>query len=148
VLQPNDEIEWANKAARLVLGVQQTDKGQRIPHLIRYPEFISYLKSGNYNQSVIIPSPLNARMILEVRIIVYGEGLRLLLAQDVTQLKRMETMRKDFVANVSHELTYTLDGLERLFGDHARYGRRQLTIVYDIIQGDARANRAYATFGR
>lgn len=104
VLSAGDEIEWANKAAREVLGLLPSDKGQRIQNLIRFPEFIYYLKSKQYDDPVILPSPLNNRMLLAVRIINYGAGLRLLLAQDVTQLKQMERMRKDFVANVSHEL--------------------------------------------
>jgi two-component system phosphate regulon sensor histidine kinase PhoR len=104
VLGANDEIEWANKTARSVFGLQQSDKGQRIPNLIRFPEFIRYLKSGNYEEAVILPSPVNSQITLAVRVVSYGAGLRLLLAQDVTQLKKMERMRKDFVANVSHEL--------------------------------------------
>ena len=112
VLGVNDEIDWANKAARQVFGLKMSDKGQRIPNLIRFPEFIRYLKAENYKESVVVPSPIDNRIILEIRIVPYGAGLRLLLAQDITQLKKMERMRKDFVANVSHELRTPLTVLK------------------------------------
>ena len=104
VLGKHDEIEWANTAAKTVLGLQPTDRGQRIPNLIRFPVFVRYLKGGDFSQAIIMPSPTNSHMSLAVRVVSYGAGLRLLIAQDVTQLRKMEQMRKDFVANVSHEL--------------------------------------------
>ncbi len=112
ILGPHDEIDWANKAARDVFGLKTSDKGQRIPNLIRFPEFNRYLRSRNYKDSVILPSPVDNRVALEVKVIGYGAGLRLLIAQDITQFKKMERMRKDFVANVSHELRTPLTVLK------------------------------------
>ncbi len=34
----------------------------------------------------------------------YGDSEKLLLSRDITRWERMETTRRDFVANVSHEL--------------------------------------------
>lgn len=104
ILGEYGEIEWSNKAARNVLGLKKSDKGQRIPNLIRSPQFVEYLRSNDYEQKIDIVSPVNENIILQITIVPYGAGLRLLIAQDMTQLKQMERMRKDFVANVSHEL--------------------------------------------
>jgi len=42
--------------------------------------------------------------VLSVRVIEFGEERKLLNSRDVTAEERLDTMRRDFVANVSHEL--------------------------------------------
>jgi two-component system phosphate regulon sensor histidine kinase PhoR len=104
VLSTDDQIDWFNEAAGQLLGLRRSDIGQKIGNLIRFPKFVQYLGAGNYSTTVGIPSPISENTQLDIRIVLYGDDLRLLVAQDVTQLRFMERVRTDFVANVSHEL--------------------------------------------
>lgn len=50
--------------------------------------------------------------VLEIRIMGYGAGQLLLMARDITRVRQLEGMRKEFVANVSHELKTPLTVLQ------------------------------------
>jgi two-component system, OmpR family, phosphate regulon sensor histidine kinase PhoR len=118
VLGPYDEINWFNSAAARLLGLKNTDIGQHIGNLVRHPKFTNYLVVREYDKGISIPAPRSSDIVIGIRIVRYGKGLRLLIAQDITRVKQMETMRRDFVANVSHELrtplTVLLGYLENL----------------------------------
>ncbi len=101
----SDEIEWWNQAATRYLGFKYPrDTGQRVSNLIRNPEFLAYLQSGDEQMEIEMPSPVNEDILLKVRVIPYSKNRRLLVARDVTRVQRLERTRQDFVANVSHEL--------------------------------------------
>lgn len=109
VLNEKDEIVNYNKAARRLLGLRKKrDKGQHIDHLMRHPDFIAYLESGNPKESVVIPSPKTREAWLSCRVIPYGGNQKLLLVRDITQSVKLEQMRSSFVANASHELSSPL----------------------------------------
>ena len=105
VLGPNGEIVWFNAAAQALLGLRlPQDLGLRVPNLVRAPAFTEYFSKGDYTDEVEAPSALNASVTLAFRIIPYGNGQRLMIVRDVSELRRMEMARRDFVANASHEL--------------------------------------------
>jgi two-component system phosphate regulon sensor histidine kinase PhoR len=134
VLGPRDQIDWFNEAAERLLGLRRGDIGQNIANLLRYPKFSQYLQHADYRDTVGIPSPVNENQHLEIRIVPYGEHLRLLVAQDVTHLRFMERVRTDFVANVSHELrtplTVLKGYLETLADNPQRLSESEARIIH------------------
>ena len=99
------EIIWFNDAAERLLGLRPgQDLRRRIGNLIRHPDFVGYLRHGSYEEPVDIPAPASPGVRISLRIVPYGSDQRLLIARDVTRLYRLEEMRRDFVANASHEL--------------------------------------------
>src|SRR5690606_32361115 len=96
VLGPRDEIDWFNEAAERLLGLRRGDIGQPIGNLLRHPSLRLHLKNPDHRATVSIPSPVTENIQLDIRIVPYGEDLRLLVAQDVTQLRFMERVRSDF----------------------------------------------------
>lgn len=105
VLSDDFVIEWGNKKAQKLLGIRRSgDVGQRINNLIRHPDFTEFLAKGDFDSLCHIPSPVNDTIQLELRVMPYGTEQVLFLARDVSKIYRLEQMRRDFVANVSHEL--------------------------------------------
>jgi two-component system phosphate regulon sensor histidine kinase PhoR len=104
LLDASDQIEWCNSVAADHFGLDPVrDRRQRVTNLVRTPAFVSYLQGGQYGEALTLFSP-RGDTTLSVLIRPYGEGMKLVLSQDVTERLRMDAMRRDFVANVSHEI--------------------------------------------
>ncbi len=106
MLDDADQIEWCNGVAEQHFGLNaKRDVRQRITHLIRRPEFVSYLTRQRYDEPLVMRDMgEHKRNVTAVQILPYGESRKLVLTQDITKLENTEAMRRDFVANVSHEL--------------------------------------------
>jgi two-component system phosphate regulon sensor histidine kinase PhoR len=110
ILDPSATIEWMNPRAELLLGLDaQRDVGMPVTHLVREPEFVAFIaEQKKLNGEVQVPltvRPLRSPgHVLHIRAAPFSAGRTLLLVEDLTQLNRLETVRRDFVANVSHEM--------------------------------------------
>ena len=105
ILDEAYHIEWCNLLAEQHFGLDcSRDIGQQITYLARQPELIQYLALREFAEPLILRGASQAGLILSIKLIVYGGNKLLLISRDVTQLERIEVMRRDFVANVSHEL--------------------------------------------
>ncbi|MEO0345014.1 MAG: phosphate regulon sensor histidine kinase PhoR [Pseudomonadota bacterium] len=105
VLTQENEIQRYNAAARMMLGLRRRrDRGQRVDHLVRHPNFVTYLSADDYALPVTIPSPVRDGGWLSLRLVPYSDEGRLLTVRDITERTRLTRMRRDFVANASHEL--------------------------------------------
>ena len=101
-----DTIHWFNKSAKRLLGFRYpADVGNHLTHLVRSPRFVQWLGDARRDEALMdLPSPEDERVRLLCRLIVYRPGFRLLIVRDISNLMRLEQIRRDFVANVSHEL--------------------------------------------
>lgn len=99
------QIEYWNPAAGDYLRLRQDkDRGQPLTNLIREPRFHAYCNQGEFGEPLEISAPGDDNRILEILITEFGPGDRLLVVRDVSRMRQLEQMRKDFVSNVSHEL--------------------------------------------
>jgi two-component system, OmpR family, phosphate regulon sensor histidine kinase PhoR len=105
ILNAQREIVWFNRTAARLLNLRSTaDLGMRIEHLLREPEFVRYVASGDYANPIVIRPTTGEDSYLSFQVAPYGEGQLLLLVSDVSRQARLEAVRRDFVANASHEL--------------------------------------------
>ena len=118
ILDGHRAIEWMNLQAEVCLGLKASlDSGSRITHLLREPEFLTYLDGTDHRGVPLeLRTQRNPGRSLHIQAAPFAAGRTLLLVRDVTQLQKLATMRRDFVANVSHELktplTVTLGFIE------------------------------------
>jgi two-component system phosphate regulon sensor histidine kinase PhoR len=137
VLLDGDRIEWLNDVAQLHLAVDpERDAGRYITHIVRQPEFVQYVDRADFDKPIIIELPHAVGRVISLQVIPFGEWQRVLLTRDITQFRAVERMRREFVANVSHEmrtpLTVVTGFIETLRDERdPREARRYLDLMAD-----------------
>jgi two-component system phosphate regulon sensor histidine kinase PhoR len=132
-LSSANTIDWVNHQGEQQFGLDRVrDQGTPVTNIVRQPDFVRYLKSGDYSAPLTFTIGRPVLRTLVVTIVPFSEDMRLLLSEDITQGQRVEAMRRDFVANVSHEmrtpltvvsgfLETVIDGLDDLAKEDIRH---------------------------
>lgn len=98
-------IIWFNLAAQKLLRLDRgVDIGARLVDRLGSQAIVEWLEANTGEPINDVAAPADRETRLSLRQIRDRRGLRLVIARDITQLQRLEQVRRDFVANVSHEL--------------------------------------------
>jgi len=105
ILSPELIVISGNKKAQRLLGVRfPEDIGKHIEQLLIDPVFSEYLTQDNFESPCLITSPINDELELEISVMAFGSERVILMSRAIAKYHRMKKMRREFVANVSHEL--------------------------------------------
>jgi two-component system, OmpR family, phosphate regulon sensor histidine kinase PhoR len=132
-------LEWCNPLAEKHLGLDlERDRGMRVTNLVRAPEFIDYVILARYEQPLTMT--IRGRKLI-VHLIPFESRRQILVTHDVTENERIDTMRRDFVANASHELRTPLTVIN---------GFLEIALAQPDLDGEVRAShlRLMAEQGR
>jgi len=109
-----------NPAAELMLDTTESASiGKPFVQVSRDHELSAILKAalnGDDQSEAAVEHGLNRRTLLTTAQIVQDgqERLGLVVLRDISELRRLETVRRDFVANVSHELRTPLTSIRAM----------------------------------
>jgi two-component system phosphate regulon sensor histidine kinase PhoR len=139
VLDGDDRIAWCNASAERYLGItQRRDAGQPLLNLVRAPDFVEYMHGGAFDEPLVLRLKRAGELVLSIRFVAFGREEKLLIARDITQAEKLDTVRRDFVANVSHELktplTVVSGFVETLMDGHVDMASPRGRQVLDLMR--------------
>jgi two-component system phosphate regulon sensor histidine kinase PhoR len=153
LLGPEHEILWFNRRAAEWLGLRRKrDFGIRVENLVRHPDFVEYLRDGVPADGVVVQDAGDVNRWFSFHVVRTGMAERqLLMVRDVSREQQLQSMRRDFVANASHELrsplTVITGYLDALADDQKldptwsapilemrRQAERMSTIIRDLLE--------------
>jgi signal transduction histidine kinase len=99
---PTGRVRLSNPAADRLLGTRHRTMPGLLP--MAFQEAATKAAAGEAAVAVEVETGSPSRWARATALPVGGDGSVLLVVRDVTEAKRLESVRRDFVANASHEL--------------------------------------------
>ncbi|MFN3739972.1 MAG: sensor histidine kinase [Thermodesulfovibrionales bacterium] len=109
IIDEKDKVLLANNALLSIFGIETPYSGMTAAEILRNAEILSMIEeSRDRNETVSKGISLRNDVFLSViaspiKFLGQGNGI-ILTFHDITRLKRLEQIRRDFVANVAHEI--------------------------------------------
>lgn len=101
----NGVVEWVNTMAAVHMDVTPEDAGRIFTDMISasQPAFAAWLHSRDFSHHFSLEVS-GGSVLLDVAVVAPDDRHTIIVSHDVTERRRVDDMRRDFVANVSHEL--------------------------------------------
>ena len=147
----NWNLIWWNEIGGALLNLREPDDiNSYLFALLRSPSLKEYIAENDFSEPLILDNFTTQQTVIELYFGLSPSEGYIILVRDISQLKRLNEMRSDFIANVSHELRTPLtviNGyLETLIDNQlvegvaknaienaALQGRRMDNIIQDLI---------------
>lgn len=113
IIDPKGYIMLANQSFKDILKIDESPEGKPVIEVIRNIDLINIISSSMSKKQdmtdeiTVKKAGKNIYLLAKAMPVVDTEGrisFLIILLHDITRLKYLENVRKDFVANVSHEL--------------------------------------------
>jgi two-component system phosphate regulon sensor histidine kinase PhoR len=116
IADSSGQIQFANPAIERLFETSPA-VGRRVVEVLRQHQLVEAWQRGRETgeaQEESVELPARRRFLQLVVLPDRQTGGSLLLVQDLTRVRRLETVRRDFISNVSHELRTPLASLKAL----------------------------------
>lgn len=119
IVDPNGRVQLLNPAAERIFQITESKALDRsVVEVLRYHQLVDLwrkTKVGKRQTTMLEIGPQHIFLqVVGIPLKSTLPGSTLLIFQDLTQLRRLETVRRDFISNVSHELRTPLASLNAL----------------------------------